>query len=637
MSRKLKKPRIPFRRRMAWQELEQDLNHLLEAGMNNERARRIVRRFRGARTQLLPFFCQMLHSSDPRERDLGAAILRACGGRQTVQALRDILARPHLREVIRQEVLALLEGLGATPQPEEEVEPEPEVDLRELLRQDRETILKAAAEERWRDDLVAVMTVLPAEEQFALIEKISVAGEVRALRLLEPLLQTQQVDLIAAALAGIEQVGRAEALPALEAFLNRAPRKRLKLRARRIVKKFRERVAAQERAEQVLEAVDLTEWPPEEVLLPLYRAYATTINGQGEQILLLIRERPDGRLNLLRIFHDDQRGLLKCEFEQKLTRAQVRAHVRQLREEGMIPVEVPLGYGLQMFAAAKNLAQRRNALPPWHKIAQTFCEGQRPSRGKGVLKLEPASRPESLADTVQLLDRPEFQSWRLDLADYTHLVKQWWDGQGEGPDSPQRQAVITQLLATVADDTFIARLRTRLQRQALLLQRLQEDTASEWACQAAAGLLKKHGIAPSDHPFLRGMATRSFQTFRLEEGKSEEPVPEDMSAESAAVPSPTKKKRRRAGRRARKDRSLPETTLETTATLSSSQEPVAPRRAGGEEEQVPPIETEVPSSAPEDTAGDTSSAETGTPPKRKRRFSRRRHRSRDSSAEEGKV
>jgi hypothetical protein len=50
-----------------------------------------------------------------------------------------------------------------------------------------------------------------------------------------------------------------------------------------------------------------------------------------------------------------------------------------------------------------------------------------------------------------------------------------------------------------------------LQRQALLLQRLKETEASEWASVAAAALLKKYNVPLEEHPLLREMAALSFQ------------------------------------------------------------------------------------------------------------------------------
>jgi len=563
---------------MSWREVEEALNHLLEAGWENEPARRYVQRFRRARSQVSSLFLQMMDSRDPQERQVAAFVLGEIGGKQVIRSLQEMFWDPALGEYRRPEVEEVLQRLGVplpeapkpappvaaekappprkpsrsrpsskkadrkAPAPPAEGAPAPTAEIQALCQKESGEILAVLEDDRMLNRILEALPHLPGQQQQEFLEKIGQPGAQPALRVLLPLLQGNDWPLVEGALTALEKVGLPEAIPALEEVAERSPRRRLKVRARRILREIGSQAPPPS-----------PEAAPEEVGGPLYRAYATPVRGDGSQTLLVIREQPEGGLKLLRIRHNDEEGLLECQFEGPLTRPALRTLLGQLRANGEWPIEVPLGYCDQMLLTAANLTGRRKRpLPPEYQAAQQFCAARRAS-SQVVLKLDPAPQIDRLEETPKLMSRPEFQSWTFEVSRHPALLQLWEQARGRPEASRQRQAAITQLIRAEVDDAFLARLRTRLQRQALLLQRIKETEASEWACVAAAGLLKKFDLPVEEHPFLRQMAAFSFQqalgeeeTVRLsEEGvtnEASEPALPEAEAESqgpAELESPT--------------------------------------------------------------------------------------------------
>ncbi|HIE50124.1 MAG TPA: hypothetical protein EYP85_00035 [Armatimonadetes bacterium] len=497
MAHRIRTHRRVFSRRLSWQEVDAALEVLFAANPDQAGIEGILRRFRRARTQLVPLFVNMLQSPDPQEREMAAFLLREMGGRLTIQTLRKQLADPDLPEESRSSLEAVLHSLGAAPSPE----------MREQGRRERAArlfdrppsyILVALEDEDNLPTYVEAFRSLSEERQLALVEQLAAEGDRRALRLFWPLLETESVPLATAVLAGLERLATPDDLPRLEQYRQRAPRKRLKIRVRRII--------------EHLQATPTPAPPPAvpAAELPLYRAYATNFRGDGEQRLLVVRERSDGRLNWVRVNHDDTRGLLSCELRERQTRSDLRRLLRQWRTEGFVPFEMSVGYCLSALEEAAQLARAQGReLPSIYPEVLSFCRGRRRLE-RVPLALEPPSYPRRLEETAQLLTRPEFVTWRFSLEGVPGLVRHWHRVEGHRFAANERKGIITQFLQRAVDDALAARLRQRLQGQALLLQRAKEEKAVQLALSAAAGLGPNHQIPLTKHPFLREMVRRSF-------------------------------------------------------------------------------------------------------------------------------
>jgi hypothetical protein len=245
--------------------------------------------------------------------------------------------------------------------------------------------------------------------------------------------------------------------------------------------------------------------------LPLVHCWLSSIDGDGGQVLFVVRQRSDGRQWMLDLMFNDHQGIKDC------FSAITDADELQEMMEAFAPidfVDVSLARAREEVARAYRVTlEAARRLPPLLMVWRGWLEGKdaREVDEFSLPSLGPSRRDELLAECEQLLNLDEFESWFFNpdevvdfLPRYEALDEEDRTEFGE----PAYDALLDEAIEAVVDNARRRLLADRLRRQAWLLAQLyEEEYVPLWALAAAdaldAGVLVKH-------PLLREMMDASF-------------------------------------------------------------------------------------------------------------------------------
>ena len=263
-----------FQRRLTWCEVEDAFDYLFEVGVDGTEMRRITLRFRRARSQLLPIFSSMVVSPYESERVLALQILEKMGGRSTLKALEEILDDEDVHDAYKLDVKRLrdtLEGSGIRPlqrgissfgeddededeppTPEEKPAakakapaprpaPEPAATTDEkpgakLFDEPSERFL--AALEGPIAPIFAAFTELPERKRLSFVDRLTRIKDERLVPFLTALLESTDWALIQSALKVVGESELRGALDAVRKIAETASRKRVQMRAQRVLERL---------------------------------------------------------------------------------------------------------------------------------------------------------------------------------------------------------------------------------------------------------------------------------------------------------------------------------------------------------------------------------------------------------------
>lgn len=253
---------------------------------------------------------------------------------------------------------------------------------------------------------------------------------------------------------------------------------------------------------------------PPRWLPPLERALVSAIDGDGGQVLLIIRRAGAGVFLFADFFHNDDFGL-KDTFGATWANAdQVEAMTEALEGDGIPLVEVDeaVARGVLAHAVARNVALGRQ-LPPAFELWEPLAHDAYPAApDEPVVAPELddapyAGRAELLEVSDELLEHPFFDAWFFNPDEMGPALL---DVPQPGRSGHLTDRQFRPLIERLVPPETRRQLRGRLRRQAWLLERDGDEEDRDRALAAAAALADEAPTPPYQHPLLREMVVISL-------------------------------------------------------------------------------------------------------------------------------
>jgi hypothetical protein len=474
------------------------LQQLERPALSEAEATLLLKRLRSVWNVALPLL--LTRAAAPQRtvrRSMRAALLELIRD-EDVPALRRAIEDLQVPDLGKMEAFGALLKLGQAVDPNVVVEhlQDPEATFQVL----QEDLLEDLIDDSSRpgESVHALMTQ-EAPVRHEIIDRLAETGDVRALRVLLPLLFTRSPETALRAVAAVERLGFREGATSLE-DLGRCTT-RLPLRE------------AAATAADCLRAQGRCGYP---ALPPVYRAVATMIDGAGAQSLILLRWYDDESVSLANFLWRDDWGLRDAEGAWRMPVAQAHDLLAAFAEEDMPLFNVDAGYVRAAVLLAKELsASNRKPLPEAY-AAWELLLGQ-PEADDMPERLEATTPPwapgqlnELVTASPRLLARPEFAGWCIDTDQLQPHSPSLRAAMAQRPRREWLRAlgnlVASEALPAVATPAFLETLVRRLRRQACLLRRAGDRQVARPALAAATTLEPTQAdITPWQDPFLREM------------------------------------------------------------------------------------------------------------------------------------
>jgi hypothetical protein len=448
--------------------------------------------------EALPYLCRLLESTEESDRRTAMALLCELDDPRAVPSLRRQLSVPDLSGDEKVAVIAALGELGA---PVDEATLRRAVpDFGKLMRDAMGQVLEEIVEPGHAESLLQMIMEEPPDMQVAYVQDFGSFQDRRLLLLLTALLHSEDDEVVLAAVDAIEALKEPGTIPLLEERRQYDPSPLVRHAAGNAALRLQARVS--DRPTQ--------SWA-EPSPLPLVHCWLSSIDGDGGQVLVVVRQRLDGDLWMLDLMFNDHQGIKDC------FSAVTDADELQEMMAAFVPIDfVDVGLARAREEVARAYQVTLNAgrrLPPALLLWQSWLEGEDPRTLDEFDRpsLEPSRRDDLLVECEELLDLDEFESWFFNpdevvdfLPRYRALDRESQTEFGE----PAYEALLDEAIEAVVDDARRRLLAGRLRRQAWLLAQLYEEAyVPLWALAAADAL--DEGVL-TEHPLLRGMMDASF-------------------------------------------------------------------------------------------------------------------------------
>ena len=481
------------------------IDRFVQEELRIDEAEREIARLRKVKDRVTPRLLEMITAPDRETYTAAAMLLRHLKDRQAVQPLKDLLRDPRLADDNKLLIITTLQELGVTIDEQTYFSSlrDPEAAMgRSLL-----GLLEHLEDESSLAVFVEMIEgSMPPEMQVAFIEDLTELGDQRARLLLRALLQTDDEEVILAAIEGLDRLQDTTAIPLLEELADYGPGEKVRREARRVAGRLTMRASVKKEP--------LKRKPSE---LPVHRCLLSTVDGNGTQMVFVTRQRPDGYLKLMNTMFNDHEGIKDCMGADMMDEDSLEEMLDAMKLSGISTVEVKLERCRQVLEEAHQVtlkADRR--LPPQYVAWAGFLEGE---DRRDIEEIEPqevdlAAQPELLEYCEELLELDEFESWFFNPEEWKGHRKAYRSlERARGKDSDRKwDEAIQQGLEAIMDDEHRRLWRERLRRQAWVLAQLYDDEEVwQWAMAAAAALEDDAGVPLHKHPLLYAMMERSLQ------------------------------------------------------------------------------------------------------------------------------
>jgi hypothetical protein len=343
-------------------------------------------------------------------------------------------------------------------------------------------------------EVLGYLQALPAARRRAVLERIVAAHGPRAAWLLRAALHIADAPLQRQALSALVHLRDAGAAAAIG---------RLARTARTAALRAEAQAAAQRLQVRPVDAAMEDERLP---FPPLTRAYLSQIDGDGGQVVIAVREWGPGLCLFVDVFHNEPWGIKAALGAMRLPSDQFEEMLAGFAEQDLTLVEVEgaAARGALAAAVAANVATR-HAIPAEYELWAPFYHESDPPPAD-----EPAVMPEledgpyaGRADLVRasgrLAEHPWFDAWGFDADALLPSLAR--------TPAPSRRGLTDRhyrvLLGDLVDDALRQRWRSRLRRQAWLLERAGEPAMRDLALAVAAQLGSASAADLVGQPFLR--------------------------------------------------------------------------------------------------------------------------------------
>ena len=269
-----------------------------------------------------------------------------------------------------------------------------------------------------------------------------------------------------------------------------------------------------EQAEMVVAIRNLETSPGKNITRPLFvhplqAAYLSIIDGVGAQMAIVVRRHQGGSVKFASVLHKDCYGIKDARGRIIPDPGDVKRVIEELQSGVGTLARVPLEAVQQVLVeAARVNARLGNPIPSafelWEPLFYDDPVQGAPPEGYPQLDDKPFIGNKSLLeDSSTLLDIPDFESWFFDFDEIALYAPRTLRGITDARIRKAIKGIVTKELREV--------LRTRLQRQAWILERGRLRKESRLALAAAAALRPDSEVKLTEHPFLQAMVRVSFE------------------------------------------------------------------------------------------------------------------------------
>jgi hypothetical protein len=481
----------------------------------------------GARSKVL----HLLRTNDPSAHSAAMIILSELATDFDLDELEDLVADPTVSDMAKLTVAPVLKELDSEMADDGLVEylNDPETAMQQMQVRLLELVGQS---ELGVESVLEDVLEMPVERRLGFIHWLGDSMDPRAAKLLIPLLENANGKVATGALDALEQLGNfaaEQSIPALNYLVSHSANRKLKEQARTILGRLT--MYSAPGAEDAAMAI------AHEYYLPLHEVRVSFIDGTGAQMIMFSWLRPDGLLKGVNILYQDQWGIKDCYGTDEMDAERWSTLVSDMDSKGFGSFRVPLEYGSALVAEARALNKRtRHKLPIAYAIWRPFIEGSVPGKKDAPASstmLELISLTAKMDTLVMkghlLFQFSEFSSWLYEpLDELVPYIDRYWanrsmfDGPRQGNSRSRSrkgsqkskvslEAVVTEAIEALIDDSWRQRYEARLLRQGMLFKFAGRNDDAELIRAVASALHPNSGMSLLDQPFVYAMMALSIE------------------------------------------------------------------------------------------------------------------------------
>jgi len=478
-----------------------------EEDMRMDEAEEEIERLRSVRKRVIPRLLQMLTTGDEREAGVASMLLVELGDKRAIRELQKLIHRRDIPDDRKMLIFPVLVRLGVPVDGKAFFSSlqDPDTAMRKSIRQ---ALVHLQTPFEVSDFLEIIEHQMPIEARAAYIETIGSLGEPHAIPLLRCLAHSPEEVMALTAIAALDNLKAVEAIPDLEELGQYGLTPTIRKEARKVAGRLTMRAS-----------VKGEEHPPYTMpIWPLDTCYLSAIDGNGTQMAVVVRRRPDGRLAIVNFMYNDHEGVKDAYGGDMMAEEDVEEVLDLMEMSGLSLAPVPLARCRQTIEEAHLINLKTRRPPPLTFYAwRFFLAGEDTSEVEEipVEEVDIKAHPELVEECDDLFLLDEFDSW--------FFAPEQWPGHARAfralekirgqPDAKAKaQRLIKKYLAEVVDKKMRRLLRERLRRQAYMLAQIYEDEEPwQWAMAAAAALEDDSEVPLHEHPLLYEMMDRTLR------------------------------------------------------------------------------------------------------------------------------
>ena len=486
-------------------EIEEIIECFVNQDLSMAEAEAAFERLGKAKKRVMPRLLDMAASPDPKLHRTAATLLAEIGIDKATERLHQLLEDPALEDEHKMSILHALQVLGGISEGED-----PFVYLNDpeaMFRKSQEAILSLFQEPFQLERILQTILEgdMPGMVTPQALTAMAHSQDRRVLPLFLCLLHAPEDDAVMAAIEALQALREPTTIPILEERAEYDPSPRVRQAAQKAAAHLTSAAASQPTS-----ILELPVAPP-----PLVGCRLSTIDGNGSQVLFIIRQTADDAYEFLDLMFNDHQGIKDCFGGQSEDIEEIEDMVVEgLSEMGIEMVEVSIEKArAETERAYQTTLKAGRRLPPSYMGWKSWLQGEDPEPVElfPLPEIAPREQPGLLARCGELIGMDEFNSWFFNPEELQGLERKFERLANRKDADEAIEKLISQGIRKVVDDRHRRLLRERLERQAWLLTQVYGDEEiPKLALAAAAGLADDADAPPEEHPLLREMMLESF-------------------------------------------------------------------------------------------------------------------------------
>ena len=480
----------------------------------------------GARDKVL----HLLRTNDLTAYSAAVLILSELATSFDLEEIEDLVADPTISDLAKLTLAPVLKELGSDMADDGIVDylNDPEA---AMLQMQIRLLELVGSSELGVESVLEDMLTMPMERRLGFIGWLGMSQDLRATKLLIPLLENQSIKVVLATIESLQQLGAVAArqsIPALNYLLANHSNRQVKQQARAALGRLTMHSSPGTEDAAMAQVLETQQQP-------LHEARVSFIDGAGTQMILMSWKRPDGLLKGVNVLFQDDWGIKDCYGTDEMEPEHWEELVEGMEEQGFSSFEVSLGYCRAVIAEARAVNKRtRHKVSVAYAVWRPLIEGGSPAKKSPPVITITQPLPYSPEVAIQaqrgqeLFKLPEFTSWFYDpfdairsyIAPYTSQLRGVANPRGRKRKGPRKtddlnthlESIVSEALEKVIDDQWRLLYESRLRRQAALFQQVDRGDEAQLMSAVASTLHPASGVPPQDQPFLRAMMHRTLES-----------------------------------------------------------------------------------------------------------------------------